>query len=66
MSYEALTPEHEHKQLLAFCLDEGTAGFIAALNGNMRDGALAPTPGDLARLIGHPTEPLETTMRTWA
>ncbi|WP_419703051.1 SDR family oxidoreductase [Promicromonospora sp. NFX87] len=63
--YEALTPEQEHKQLLAFGLDEGTAGFMVALNGNMRDGALAPTPGDLARLIGHPTQPLETTLRAW-
>lgn len=64
--YEALTPQQEQEQLLAFGLDEGTAGFMVALNGNMRDGALAPTPGDLARLIGHPTEPLETTLRTWA
>jgi NAD(P)H dehydrogenase (quinone) len=65
VSYQALTPEQEHQRLLAFGLDEGTAGFMVALHGNMRDDALAPTPGDLARLIGHPTEPLETTMRTW-
>lgn len=63
--YQALTPEQEREQLLGFGLDEGTAGFMVSLNGNMRDGALAPTPGDLARLIGRPTEPLETTMRTW-
>lgn len=63
--YEALTPEQEREQLLAFGLDEGTAAFIVTLNANMRDGAMAPTSGDLARLIGHPTEPLETTLRTW-
>jgi NAD(P)H dehydrogenase (quinone) len=63
--YEALTPEQEREQLLAFGLDEGTAGFMVALNGDMRDDALAPTPGDLARLIGHPTEPLEATLRSW-
>ncbi|WP_454050575.1 SDR family oxidoreductase [Cellulomonas sp. Marseille-Q8402] len=63
--YEALTPEQEQEQLLAFGLDAGTAGFMVALNGNMRDGALAPTPGDLARLIGRPTEPVETTLRRW-
>jgi NAD(P)H dehydrogenase (quinone) len=63
--YEPLTPAQEHEQMVAFGLDEGTAGFMVALHGNMRDGALAPTPGDLARLIGHPTEPLATTMRTW-
>jgi NAD(P)H dehydrogenase (quinone) len=64
--YQALTPEQEHEQLLAFGLDEGTAGFMVALHGDMRAGALAATPGDLARLIGHPTESLEITMRTWA
>ncbi|WP_448071302.1 SDR family oxidoreductase [Georgenia yuyongxinii] len=64
--YEALTPAQEQEQLLAYGLDEPTAGFMVALNTNMRDDALAPTPGDLARLIGHPTEPLETTMRTWS
>jgi NAD(P)H dehydrogenase (quinone) len=31
----------------------------------MRDGAMAPTPGDLSRLIGRPTEPLATTLKTW-
>jgi NAD(P)H dehydrogenase (quinone) len=64
--YQALTPEQEREQLLASGLDEGTAGFMVALNGNMRDDALAPTSGDLARLIGRPTEPLEATLRTWA
>lgn len=63
--YEALTPAQELEQLQAFGLDEGTASFMVALNGNMRNGALAPTHGDLARLIGHPTEPLDVTMRTW-
>jgi NAD(P)H dehydrogenase (quinone) len=63
--YQALTGEQEHTQLLGFGLDEATAGFMVALNADMRHNALAPTPGDLARLIGHPTEPLETTMRTW-
>jgi NAD(P)H dehydrogenase (quinone) len=66
VQYQALTPEQEHEQLVAFGLDEGTAGFMVALHGDMRDGALAATPGDLSLLIGHPTEPLETTIRTWA
>ncbi|MEP7738895.1 SDR family oxidoreductase [Nocardioides sp. 31GB23] len=63
--YEALTAEQEREELLAFGLDEGTAAFIVTLNANIRDGAMAPTSGDLARLIGHPTETLETTMRSW-
>ncbi|GAA2670905.1 hypothetical protein GCM10010412_050160 [Nonomuraea recticatena] len=32
---------------------------------DLRDGAMAPTPGDLARLLGRPTEPLAATMKTW-
>jgi NAD(P)H dehydrogenase (quinone) len=63
--YEALSPEQEHDQLIAFGLDAPVAGFMVALHGDMRANALAPTPGDLARLIGHPTEPLGTTMRIW-
>ncbi|MBP2369694.1 SDR family oxidoreductase [Pseudonocardia parietis] len=63
--YQALTSEQEREQLLGAGLDEGTAAFMVTLNANMRDGAMAPTPGDLSRLIGHPTEPLATTLRTW-
>jgi NAD(P)H dehydrogenase (quinone) len=63
--YQALTSEEEREQLLAFGLDEGTAAFMVTLNANMRDGAMAPTSGDLARLISHPTESLATTLRTW-
>jgi NAD(P)H dehydrogenase (quinone) len=44
-------------------LDEGTAGFVAALDANMRDGVLAGTPGDLSRLIGRPTTPLVEGLR---
>lgn len=39
-------------------LDEGTAGFVVALDANTRDGLLGATSGDLGRLIGHPTTPL--------
>ncbi len=51
--------------MIALGLDEITAGFMVALNADLRDGALASTPGDLARLIGRPTEPLAATLRTW-
>ncbi len=37
-------------------MDEGTAAFIGILNGNMRDGAMEPTPDDLSKLIGRPAE----------
>jgi NAD(P)H dehydrogenase (quinone) len=63
--YDALTPEQEREMLLRAGLDEGTVGFMSLLNANMRDNALAATPGDLARLIGRPTTPLIDTLRTW-
>jgi len=53
-----LTPEEHTALLVSFGLDAGTAGFVVALDGNIRDGILAETSGDLARLIGRPTTPL--------
>jgi hypothetical protein len=32
----------------------------------MADGVFAHTSGDLSGLIGHPTEPLSVTLRSWA
>ncbi|MET0974582.1 MAG: NAD(P)H-binding protein [Leifsonia sp.] len=58
VAYEALTPEEHEAALLAAGLDAGTAGFVVALDGNIRDGLLAETSGDLARIIGRPTTPL--------
>ena len=39
-------------------LDEGMAGFVAALDGNIADGALSEVTGELAKLIGRPTSSL--------
>ncbi|MDO9398212.1 MAG: NAD(P)H-binding protein, partial [Herbiconiux sp.] len=58
--FNDVTPEEHRAILLAAGLDEGTAGFVVALDGNIRDGLLGHTPGDLSRLIGHPTTPLAT------
>jgi NAD(P)H dehydrogenase (quinone) len=66
VEYQPLTTEQERDQLLAAGLDEQTVGFINLLNGNMADGVFAHTSGDLSRLIGHPTEPLSVTLRSWA
>ncbi|MFI6517536.1 NAD(P)H-binding protein [Spirillospora sp. NPDC050679] len=63
--YQALDPEAERRHLLSLGLDEGTADFMVALNADLRDGAMAPTPGDLAHLIGRPAQPLDHTMKTW-
>ncbi|GAB3606010.1 SDR family oxidoreductase [Conyzicola nivalis] len=56
--YTRLTPEDHATLLASFGLDEGTVGFVVALDGNIRDGLLGVTTGDLARLIGRPTTPL--------
>jgi len=50
----------EHAGILKSAgLDDGTIGFVTALDANIRDGVLAETSGELATLIGHPTTPLE-------
>jgi NAD(P)H dehydrogenase (quinone) len=63
--YEAVTAEQEREQLRALGLDEGTADFVSAMNASIRENALALSNGDLARLIGHPTQSLAETFRTW-
>lgn len=40
-------------------LDEDTAAFTAALDGNIAAGALSETTGELSALIGRPTTPLK-------
>ncbi|MBF4568091.1 SDR family oxidoreductase [Plantibacter sp. VKM Ac-2880] len=64
--YQDLSPEDHTKALLAAGLDEGTAGFVVALDGNTRDGLLGDTSGDLSRLIGSPTTPLVEGLRPLA
>lgn len=64
--YQDLSPEDHSKALLAAGLDEGTVGFVVALDGNTRDGLLGDTSGDLSRLIGRPTTPLVEGLRPLA
>jgi NAD(P)H dehydrogenase (quinone) len=54
----------EHVALLETVgLDAGTAGFVAALSGNIRDGELGDSDGTLRRLLGRPTTPLVEGLR---
>jgi hypothetical protein len=53
VTYRPLTSEQEREQLLSFGLDEGTAGFMVALNADLGDGAMAPNP----RRPGTPRRP---------
>lgn len=62
VTYASLSPEEHHAALTGAGLDEGTAGFVVALDGNIRDGLLSVTSGDLSRLIARPTTPIETTL----
>lgn len=66
VTYTPLTSEEHAAQLAAAGLDEGTVGFVTALDANIRDGALAETTGDLSRLIGRPTTPLVEGLRAGA
>ncbi|WP_460797117.1 SDR family oxidoreductase [Microbacterium sp. GXF0217] len=56
--YQRISFDEQLAALTGAGLDEGTAGFVAALDAGIRDGALAETDGTLARLIGRPTTPL--------
>jgi NAD(P)H dehydrogenase (quinone) len=66
VTYQRLTPEQHLAALLEAGLDEGTAGFVVALDQNAADGLLGVTTGELAKLLGRPTVPLAETVRTWA
>ncbi len=63
--YEVLTPEAEREGLTGTGLDGATVHFIGLLNQNIREDALAPTPGQLRELIGRPTRPLIDTLQSW-
>ncbi|SKC51591.1 SDR family oxidoreductase [Krasilnikoviella flava] len=63
VTYRRVTSDDHRELLLAAGLDEGTAGFVVALDGDTREGLLAETSGDLARLIGRPTTPLAEGLR---
>ena len=54
----------EHRQILSEAgVPDGVVGFVVTLDGNIRDGALASTPGDLSRLAGRPSTPLVEALR---
>lgn len=63
VSYRRVEPEEQREMLLAAGLDEGTAGFLIALDADTRAGLLAETTGVLAGLIGRPTTPLADGLR---
>lgn len=58
VAYRPVSREEHAGILEAAGLDEGTIGFVLALDGNIRDGALADAPGTLREIIGRPTTTL--------
>jgi NAD(P)H dehydrogenase (quinone) len=62
VEYRNLSLEAYEKSLVDAGLPPETAGFVAALEGNIAAGTLAETSGDLNRLIGRPTTPIRTTI----
>lgn len=63
VSYHRATPEEHAALLTGFGLDEGTVGFVVALDGNIRDGELATVTTDLSTLLGRPTTGLVEALR---
>ena len=63
IAYQSLTTDEHLAVLTAAGLDEGTAGFLVALDANIARGDLAQQSGELSRLIGRATTPLVETFR---
>jgi NAD(P)H dehydrogenase (quinone) len=63
VTYRNLSHDEHVAALQAAGLDEGTAQFVAALDANIAEGALADASGDLQRLVGRPTTPLVEGLR---
>jgi NAD(P)H dehydrogenase (quinone) len=56
--YTPVSAEEHAAILRSAGLDDGTIGFMTALDANIREGLIGYTTGDLSRLIGRPTTPL--------
>ncbi|GGI45732.1 NAD(P)H dehydrogenase (quinone) [Agromyces flavus] len=63
VAFVAQTPAERIASLTAVGLDEGTAGFVAAIDEGIARGDLAESDGTLSRLIGRPTTPLVEALR---
>lgn len=63
VEYRRVTPDEHLAALAEAGLDEGTAGFVVALDAGIAAGALADSDGTLSRLIGRPTTPLAEGLR---
>lgn len=62
--HEDLTPEDFRAALVAVGLDEGTVGFLVALDASIAQGELASDSEDLRRLLGREPASLKETVKT--
>lgn len=62
-AYKPVSPDELKSGMMAAGLDEGTAGFVAALDANISEGHLGEATGDLEKLIGRPGTPLKETVK---
>jgi NAD(P)H dehydrogenase (quinone) len=63
VTYRNLTVEGLQQHLVGQGLPAELAGFVAALDGNIAEGTLGHTPGDLRALIGRPTTPVNVAIK---
>ena len=63
VEYRSVSPDEHLAALVGAGLDEATAGFVVALDGNIRGGALADATPDLSRLAGRHSTPLADGLR---
>lgn len=66
VEHRSVSTEEHVAALLGAGLDEGTAGFVAALDAGIARGDLADATDEVRTLIGRPTTPLVDTLRAWA
>jgi NAD(P)H dehydrogenase (quinone) len=62
--YQPVTAPELVEVLTTAGLDQGTAGFLAALDADTQAGLLATVTGELSGLIGRPTTPLLQALRS--
>jgi NAD(P)H dehydrogenase (quinone) len=62
---QAVTAAEQRSILTQAGLDEPTADFVVGLDRSTAADDLLVTTGDLSRLIGRPTTPIQDTVRTW-
>lgn len=63
LPYRNLPLDEYHAGLIVAGLDEGTAGFVTALEAGIANGDLDSDSTDLARLLGRPATALNTALR---